>query len=64
MELPLVVVDGTGIRLQLTDLPLIDGMLDLKSEIGCVASGNILSCNILRSDIYSEVTGSGASMVW
>lgn len=64
VELPLVMVDGTGVKLQLTDLPLIDGMLDLKSEIGYVASGNILSCNILRSDIYSEVTGSGASMAW
>lgn len=36
-------VDGNGVKLQLKDLSLIDGMLYLKSEIGYVASGNIIT---------------------
>ena len=34
------------VELQLKDVSLMDGTLSLKSEIGCVASGNILSYNI------------------
>lgn len=47
-----VVVDGSGVKMQLKYLSLIHGLLHLKSEIGYVASGNILSYNTLIS-IYT-----------
>ena len=41
----MAVVDESTVELQLKDVSLIDGTLHLKSEIGCVASGNIVSYN-------------------
>lgn len=44
----MAVVNESGVELQLRDVSLVDGILHPKSEIGCVALGNIVSYNTLQ----------------
>ena len=49
---PLEGADGSGVKLQLKDVSLMDGTLSLKSGAGCVASGNMVTHDALMP-IYS-----------